>query len=632
MEILLLALFVACFVWIAFSFWAALAGFALLAFGARQPGLVRATPARRAEPLRARNAVVMAIYNEEPSRVFGTIEAMAESLAATGQGEAFDFYVLSDSTDPDAWIAETMAWHALTLRLGRNARVFYRRRRQNTAKKAGNIADFCERWGRHYPHMIVLDADSVMDGATLVEMARLMELNPGAGLIQVPPMCVNRNTLFARMLQFAGRIYGPVFAAGQAFWQIGDGNYYGHNAIVRTAAFTEHCGLPVLPGKPPFGGHILSHDFVEAALLRRAGWTVWMLPDLGGSYEEVPPTLLDYVKRDQRWAQGNLQHARILGAWGLHPVSRFHLLSGIFSYLSSPLWFAFLAVGLAIALVNTLILPPYFGSAKQLFPDWPVFDSAMAQGLFGAALAFLLIPRLLGLTLSLADRRVRRAAGGAVRMSIGALLELAYSTLLAPTMMLFQTIIVSKILTGRTIEWGTQNRGDQGIRWGAAFRAHISHTVFGLVVGIGAFVLQPQLFYWLSPLVLGLLVAVPIAQWSSRRDVGAALRRLGLFLIPEETAPPRVLVQARHFAAAIEAAPKGETSALARVLVDPLAMAVHRLQLETLGEAPTPESPELAMARTKLAQAQALTRAETLLLLYDRRTLDLGAAALPRAA
>ncbi|MGH7005945.1 MAG: glucans biosynthesis glucosyltransferase MdoH, partial [Alphaproteobacteria bacterium] len=208
------------------------------------------------------------------------------------------------------------------------------------------MADFLKRWGRHYDYMIVLDADSLMEGRTLVAMARHMDANPGAGLVQAPPVCINRNTLFARMLQFAGRIYGPVFAAGQAFWQMGEGNYWGHNAIIRVRPFTEHCGLPELPGRPPFGGHILSHDFVEAALLVRAGWSVWLAPDLGGSYEEVPPTLLDYAKRDHRWCQGNLQHSRIVGARNLNGVSRFHFIGGIMSYVASPLWLAFLGLGL----------------------------------------------------------------------------------------------------------------------------------------------------------------------------------------------------------------------------------------------------------------------------------------------
>jgi membrane glycosyltransferase len=622
LEILLLALFVGCFLWIAFSFWAAIAGFAVLLARVRQPGLRPSPPGP--PQLRSRTAVVMAIYNETPERVFANMRAIVESVNATGQGAAFDFYMLSDTTDPDTWVAEEMEWHRLTRELGPAGRVFYRRRRKNTAKKSGNIADFCQRWGRHYEYMVVLDADSLMEGRTLVAMARLMDANPGAGLIQAPPVCINRNTLFARMLQFAGRVYGPVFAAGQAFWQMGEGNYWGHNAIIRTRAFIDYCGLPELSGKPPFGGHIMSHDFVEAALLVRAGWSVWLVPELGGSYEEVPPTLLDYAKRDHRWCQGNLQHARILPARGLNAVSRFHFVNGIMSYVASPLWLAFLGLGLTLATVNTLFPRAYFGEEKQLFPDWPIFDAALAQSLFVLALGFLLVPRLLGLLLFLLDGPARRAAGGAVRIVAGTAAELLYSTLLAPAMMLFQSNFVAQTLFGGSIGWAPQNRDDGGIPWKVAFRAHLGHMVLGVTVGVLAFAIDPVLLMWLSPLVAGLVLAVPLAQLSSRRDLGTWLRRRRLFLIPEETAPPPVVVRAREIFAGLESAPRGDADGLRRVLTDPIANAVHKLVLAATNEGPPPESAELFVARRKLANGQALTAPEKALLLYDRPTLDAG--------
>lgn len=620
LEILLLALFVGCFLWIAFSFWAAIAGFVMLIVKARQPGL-RPPPPGDAR-LASRTAVVMAIYNEDTNRVFANMQAIYESVAAAGQGHAFDFYMLSDTTNPDIWVAEELAWHALSARLGPGARVFYRRRRYNTAKKSGNIADFLKRWGRHYDYMVVLDADSLMEGRTLVAMARLMDANPGAGLVQAPPVCINRNTLFARMLQFAGRIYGPVFAAGQAFWQMGEGNYWGHNAIIRTRAFMEHCGLPELPGKPPFGGHIMSHDFVEAALLVRGGWSVWLVPELGGSYEEVPPTLLDYAKRDHRWCQGNLQHSRVMGARGLNPVSRFHFLTGIMSYVSSPLWLLFLGLGLTIAAVNTLFPRAYFGVQKQLFPDWPIFDAALAKSLFMLALGFLLIPRLLGVLLVLLDRPVRQSSGGTARILFGSAIELVYSTLLAPAMMLFQSKFVAKTLMGSTIGWGTQNRDDGGIPWPVAFKAHIGHMLLGVFVGLLALAIDPNLFLWLSPLVAGLVLAVPIAQFSSRRDFGAWLRKRRLFLIPEETAAPPVLTRAREVFADLEARPRGEQDGLRRVLSDPFANAVHKLALAATEEPAPDETAELFVARRKLANGQPLSAGEKALLLYDRTTLD----------
>ena len=191
-----------------------------------------------------------------------------------GSDDHFDYFLLSDTTDPDVWVAEERALVALRDRLRGKGKVYYRHRRKNLNRKAGNIADFVTRWGGAYPNMVVLDADSLMTAHSVVSLAAAMEDDPDAGIIQTLPLIINRNTLFARLQQFAARIHGPIIASGLAVWMGRDGNYWGHNAIIRTAAFAAHCGLPDLRGRPPLGGHILSHDFVEAALIRRAGYAV----------------------------------------------------------------------------------------------------------------------------------------------------------------------------------------------------------------------------------------------------------------------------------------------------------------------------------------------------------------------
>jgi membrane glycosyltransferase len=320
LQYVLLALFTLNFSWIALAFTSALLGFLTLL---RRPAL--GPPPSR---LGSRTAVIMPVYNESTARTFAAVEAIRESVDATGLGRHFDYFILSDSTNPDAWIAEERAFLALRGRLGADSRVFYRHRPKNVSRKAGNIADWVTRWGGAYPHMLVLDADSLMSGDTIVRLAAAMEADPDSGIIQTLPLIINRNTLFARAQQFAARVYGPVIASGLSAWMGRDGNYWGHNAIIRTEAFAAHCGLPDLRGKPPLGGHILSHDFVEAALMRRAGWTVYMLPELSGSYEESPPSLIDLSARDRRWCQGNLQHARVIGATGLKLASRQHFATG----------------------------------------------------------------------------------------------------------------------------------------------------------------------------------------------------------------------------------------------------------------------------------------------------------------
>mgnify|MGYP000559488803 CR=1 FL=1 len=358
-----------------------------------------------------RTALLMPTYNEDPARVMAGLQATYESLVATGHAGAFDLFILSDTTDPDVWIAEEAAFLALRDRTGAT-RLFYRRRAKNTERKAGNIADWVRRWGAAYPVMLVLDADSVMEGATLVRLASAMERNPGIGILQTLPVIVGATTLFARMQQFAGRVYGPLIAHGIAWWHGSEGNYWGHNAAIRTAAFAGAAGLPTLRGRTPFGGHILSHDFVEAALIRRAGWAVHMVPGLGGSYEEGPPSLTDVAVRDRRWCQGNLQHAGVLPAAGLHPVSRLHLLMGIGSYVTSPLWLLFLLSGVLISLQSRFVRPEYFGEGRALFPSWPQVDPVLAKWVFIGTMAVLLAPKLMAYAVLLRDRPLRRGCGG----------------------------------------------------------------------------------------------------------------------------------------------------------------------------------------------------------------------------
>src|SRR5208337_696634 len=419
LEWVMVVLFVITFSWLALSFTSSVVGFIWLLTHSRKPEPLPAS-------LSERTAVVMPIYNEAPSRVFGAMQAMLEDVERTGLGSTFDYFFLSDTTDANVWIAEERAFVAMRERLP-NARIYYRRRRKNSSRKAGNIADFVNHWGGHYPHMLVLDADSLMAGETIVRLAAAMEADPDAGIIQTLPLVINRNTLFARVQQFAARIYGPVIAVGLSEWMGRDGNYWGHNAIIRTEAFAAHCGLPDLRGRPPWGGHIMSHDFVEAALMRRAGYAVYMLPTLGGSYEESPPSLIDLSTRDRRWCQGNLQHIRILFGRGFHWATRQHFLTGIFGYLTSPLWLLQLLVGIALVFQASYFRPEYFTAEFGIFPVWPRFDAERSLELFALTMAILLAPKLFGLVVALSDGPTRRESGGVFGLLVSTLFEVALS-------------------------------------------------------------------------------------------------------------------------------------------------------------------------------------------------------------
>jgi membrane glycosyltransferase len=525
------------FAWIALSFWSGVFGFLLGVLRRHPVTLARHPPgAGPTPPLVERSAILIPVYNEDPGEVAGRVAAMYRSLQATGHLGSFDFFLLSDTTNAEIAREEERIYAELRDRLDAGARLAYRRRPANTGKKAGNIAEWVSTRGPDYAFMIVLDADSLMQGDTMVRLAALMEANPKTGLIQTHIVPAGRETLFARVLQFSSRLTGVILAMGNSFWQMSEANYFGHNAILRVAAFGECCRLPVLSGRPPLGGEILSHDFVEAAFLRRGGWYCWLLPELRGSYEELPTNLLDYAVRDRRWMQGNLQHARLIGARGLHWMSRLHLGMGIFAYVASPLWLAMLMLSSAMVVDHQLTGDIYFGPTRTLFPLWPQYHWPEIHGLLGMTVALLLGPKLLALSLRLWSTRGARRFGGRIALVLSFLIETCFSTLLAPVMMLFHTTFLVRILGGNAVGWPAQPRGDRGMDWGQALRRHIGHALFGLAALAALGALVPDYVPWILPVVTGLLLSVPLAVLSSRRAMGLAARRLRLFVTPEERA------------------------------------------------------------------------------------------------
>ncbi len=630
LQYVLLILFIVNFSWIALAATSGALGFFWLA----KRRFSRPEPAP--SPIAGQTAIVMPVYNERTDRCFAAVQAIFESVEATGESAHFDFFILSDTTDPDIWVAEEVAFFALRERLGPKARVFYRHRAQNIGRKAGNIADFVTRWGGAYAHMIVLDADSLMTGECILALTRAMEADPQAGIIQSLPLILNRNTLFARVQQFAARFYGPIVAAGLSAWSGKDGNYWGHNAIIRIAAFASHAGLPSLPGKPPFGGHILSHDFVEAALIRRGGWSVSMLPDLQGSYEEGPPSLIDLAVRDRRWCQGNLQHARVILARGLKWSSRQHFATGIAAYVASPLWLMQLAVGLLLVLQTRFVRPEYFTREFSLYPAWPRFDAERALSLFILTMAVLLVPKALGWLFVLWDARTRRGAGGAIRLTLSALLEIVVSALLAPVLMLIQSGSVFQILSGRDTGWNPQRRDDGSIPLGDIIRRHFWHTALGIIAGASAYSLSPYLFAWMSPTILGLVLAIPLSAASGLRRLGLGLRRAGLLLTPEERSPPAIVARANALTEELSALGIDETDGL-RVVHGDLTMRQRHIQL--LPEAPRRTrgevDPNRAVAEAKLIDAETFEEASSWLkgrernIVLSDRALIILLAALP---
>ena len=611
LAVIMLGLFAILFAWIALSVVSAVAGFlALMSGGGQRLGVGSA----ELQPPATVTALLMPCYNESPARVTSGLQAIWESLHDAGLTEAFDIFILSDTTDPEVWIDEEVAFLALRRRTGSD-RIFYRRRKDNVARKSGNIADWVTRWGGAYPQFLILDADSVMQAATLARLVAAMERHPDVGIIQTLPIITGGVTLFARSQQFAGRVYGPLIAQGIAWWHGAEGNYWGHNALIRTCAFAEHAGLPELPGPKPFGGHILSHDFVEAALIRRAGWAVHMVPGLVGSYEASPPDLTELAVRDRRWCQGNLQHLAVLPARGLHWVSRLHLLTGIGSYITAPLWLLFLFAGILIALWDRLVPPDYFPAGKSLFPVWPVVDPVRAMWMFVGTMGLLLIPKVLGCLAVLMNRAERRGCGGGLRLLISMLLETVIAGLIAPLMMLTQSIDVVSILCGRDSGWKPQRRDGGVPLLRDTVRRYRRHTVLGLAMGITVWLVSPSLALWMSPVTVGLALAIPLVALTSRRDVIPAA--LGLLRIPEEVFPPRVLARAASLAGELVSAGPDGRSIPERLTQDPGLLAAHREML------PHPRLPWVAPLEIPLLTGRAwLEEAPSLPMAWERMTKE----------
>lgn len=627
LEAAIIAVYGVLFVWISLGFWTALAGFWTLLRGQDRFAVTRPRPDDAPIRPHVRTAILFPICNEDPTRIQAGIAAVWRSLHRADPQHRFDIHILSDSGDPDRWIQEEVMWRELTTSLDAEGRIFYRRRRINLKRKSGNVADFCRRYGAHYTYMVVFDADSVMTGATLVELVRIMERRRTIGILQTAPACTGRETLIARAQQFANRLYGPMYVAGLHHWFLGDAQFWGHNAIIRVAPFMRHCALPRLPGKPPLGGDIMSHDFVESALMRRAGYSVWLAYELEGSYEEVPPNLLNELKRDRRWCQGNLQHLRLVFTRGIFPGHRALFLNGVMSYGSALLWFLLLALSTAEAVVEAVRTPRYFPATKTLFPSWPVWDPWPALTLLGATAAILFLPKICALVLALVRGR-RRLFGGFFALCGSVLAEVVLSTLLAPIRMLFHSKYVFLTLLGRGIGWGTQQRDDHGTPFRDALRFHGGGTLLALIWGGGMLLINPTFFWWISPLVISLLLAVPVSMLTSRAEAGQFFRRLRLFVTPEEVALPQ---EYQDIDAQLRAASRRRprlgldpAAGFVRAAADPGVNLLHRALLR----GPRSLDPAIAARRDALVERalaggpQALSVAEREELLFDPERME----------
>lgn len=617
-EASIAAIFALLFAWISVGFWIGLTGFFLRRIGGDPHSLLRQQDEATLQATAlGRTAVVMPIYHEPVGRSLQGLKSVILTLQRSGKLEHFDFFILSDSRDPDVWLAEQAAWDELRNELGLQDRLFYRRRPINLNYKSGNIADFLRRWGRAYEYMVVLDADSLMGGDNLVRMVQLMQRHPQVGILQSSPSLINGRSLFSRLQQFSNQLYGPLFTTGLAAIQLGHAAFWGHNAILRIQPFMQHCGLRKLPGWGLFKGPVLSHDFAEAAYMGRAGQEVWLEPELTQSYEESPPTLSDELTRDRRWAKGNLQHIWLmLFSRRLRLAHRMAFLNGIMGYVASPLWFTFLV--LTTIEVARLVLWPinYFPEQNQLFPLWPEWHPQRAVIMVSITLTLLFLPKFLAVIDVLLSGR-RQLFGGGIRLFFSVIMEIFISALLAPIRMLAHCRYVLEALFNVNLRWAGQNRSGE-----TSWLAAILNQGIGSLLALGwagfAWWLDPMFFLWSLPVALPLILAAPIFVLLSKVGWGESLMRHRWLQIPEEAQGSLLLDDLNKPCKMLEVE---QHPAFAEAILQPQR---NRLQA-SLAHAPRAkrQQAELQMLAMRCLQEgpDALTQIERNLLASDARSL-----------
>jgi membrane glycosyltransferase len=511
--------------WAVLGFWNAVIGLWLL--HAHKDPLAEVAPFAAAgddpTPIHTRTAIFMTLRNEDPARAIQRLKTIKASVDATGEGAAFSYFILSDTNDPVVAEAEELAAADWQETDKDGERIIYRRRSENTGFKAGNVRDFCERWGRDFELMLPLDADSLMSGEAIVRLVRMMQAHPRIGILQSLVVGMPSSSAFARIFQFGMRHGMRSYTMGQAWW-VGDcGPFWGHNAVVRIKPFYEQCELPLLPGEPPLGGHVLSHDQVEATLMRRAGYEVRVLPVENGSWEENPPTMLDFAKRDVRWCQGNMQYAKLLDLPGLYPMSRFQLVWAILMFLGIPAW-TFLIAALPLA-------------AWQM-RNVTQFPAGLAIGLYVVFFTMYLSPKIAGLIDAVLTPGGVQRYGGPLRFALSAAIEVVFSFLQGAVSTIRTTIFMIGLAFGKSVVWGGQSRDAHGLSWRTAALNLWPQTLFGVIVCGALLMVAPAVFWWSLPLTAGYLLAIPFAVVTASPALGRMFRENGIAGIPEDFATP----------------------------------------------------------------------------------------------
>ncbi len=528
-----LVLFTITLPWSVIGFWNAFIGFLIMRF-ARDPAVTvnpLAASIRGDEPITASTAILMCIRNESPDPVARNLQPLLEGLVEARVAHLFHVYVLSDSSDPEIITAEEALVAKFTAQWQSVIPVTYRRRAINTAYKSGNIRDFCERWGANHDFALTLDADSFMPADAVLRLIRIAQANSRLGILQTLIVGMPSMSVFARVFQFGMRLGMRSYTLGATWWQGDCGPYWGHNAIIRLAPFIAHCHMPVLPGNGPLSGYVLSHDQVEAVMMRRAGYEVRVLPVEGMSWEENPPTLMEFGRRDLRWLQGNMQYWQLLGMPGLKPVSRFQLLFAIQMYLGSPAWMAMTAIGtVLLALSNT--------PSAQYVP----VEAGPGTVLFAIMMLMTFAPKIATIVDVLLTPSLRRSFGGTLRFFLNIAIETLFMILLAPMIALAHTIFMTRLFVFRRGgSWTSQTRQSHAVPWRLAFAKFWPQTLAGCAILAVAASKAPNDIGFVLLGTTGLILAAPFAVATASPLLGKIFARIGICRLPEEEETPPAL-------------------------------------------------------------------------------------------
>ena len=529
LNVAALVLFALILPWMVAGFWNAVIGFIVMRVAADPAAAIlpKAAGVRGDEPVTVSTAILLCVRNELPARIIRNLEPMLAGIEASGYGDRFHLYVLSDTNDADLAVKEEAHFSSLALRWRDRIAVTYRRRAVNTGYKAGNIRQFCEQWGKRHEFAVTLDADSFMTADAVIRLVRIMQADPRLGILQGLVVGMPSTSLFARIFQFGMRLGMRSYTIGSAWWQSDCGPYWGHNAVLRLEPFIKHCDLPVLTDREGTR-HILSHDQIEAALMRSAGYHVRVVAHEDLGWEETPPTLLEFMRRDLRWCQGNMQYWRLLSLPDLKPVSRYQLMLAIVMFIGSPAWIGLLALA-------TIALVSFDSPAGFIRAD-------VGNLLFAWVLLMWFAPKIASFADLLLRPDARFAFGGGGRIIVNFIIETIYSIVLCPILWISHTIFLVGLLFDREIGWIGQVRDDHAVSFRSALSSLWPQTfIGGVALGLVS-ATHPAALPYVLCLAGGPALAVPFAMLTAWPPLGRLAVSIGIGRLPEETATPEELL------------------------------------------------------------------------------------------